>query len=59
LRAIRALKEATHEPPSQFRTTWCKDITLFITESNPKLLDAFADLTLVIERGEIESHASN
>jgi branched-chain amino acid transport system ATP-binding protein len=36
-----------------------QDITLFITESNPKLLDAFADLTLVIERGEIESRASN
>ena len=29
------------------------DITLLITESNPKLLDAFADITLTIERGEI------
>ena len=32
-----------------------KDITLLITESNPKLLAAFADITLTIERGEIES----
>ena len=30
-----------------------KDITLLITESNPKLLEAFADITLTIERGEI------
>jgi branched-chain amino acid transport system ATP-binding protein len=30
------------------------DITLLITESNPKLLEAFADITLTIERGEIE-----
>ncbi len=30
-------------------------ITLLITESNPKLLDSFADVTLAIERGEIES----
>ena len=34
-----------------------KDITLLITESNPKLLDSFADMTLTIERGEIESRA--
>jgi branched-chain amino acid transport system ATP-binding protein len=31
-----------------------KDITLLITESNPKLLESFADVTLTIERGEIE-----
>lgn len=36
-----------------------KDITLLITESNPKLLDTFADMTLTIERGEIESRAGN
>jgi branched-chain amino acid transport system ATP-binding protein len=30
-----------------------KQITLLITESNPKLLDSFADMTLTIERGEI------
>ena len=30
-----------------------KDITLLITESNPKLLESFADVTLTIERGEI------
>ena len=30
-----------------------RDITLLITESNPKLLETFADLTLAIERGEI------
>lgn len=30
-----------------------KDITLLITESNPKLLASFADTTLSIERGEI------
>lgn len=35
-----------------------KDITLLITESNPKLLETFADVTLTIERGEIESRAS-
>ncbi len=29
------------------------DITLLITESNPKLLESFADRTLLIERGEI------
>lgn len=29
------------------------DIAILITESNPKLLDAFADITLTIERGEI------
>jgi branched-chain amino acid transport system ATP-binding protein len=34
-----------------------KDITLLITESNPKLLETFADVTLTIERGEIESRA--
>ena len=34
-----------------------KDITLLITESNPKLLSTFADVTLTIERGEIESRA--
>lgn len=32
-----------------------REITLLITESNPKLLDAFADITLTIERGEIEA----
>ena len=32
-----------------------RDITLLITESNPKLLAAFADITLTIERGEIEA----
>ncbi|MEA3027717.1 MAG: branched-chain amino acid transport system ATP-binding protein [Alphaproteobacteria bacterium] len=31
-----------------------KYITLLITESNPKLLETFADVTLTIERGEIE-----
>jgi branched-chain amino acid transport system ATP-binding protein len=36
-----------------------KDITLLITESNPKLLDTFADVTLTIERGEIESRTSS
>jgi len=36
-----------------------KDITLLITESNPKLLDTFADVTLSIERGEIESRTSS
>jgi branched-chain amino acid transport system ATP-binding protein len=35
-----------------------KDITLLITESNPKLLDTFADVTLTIERGEIDGRAS-
>jgi branched-chain amino acid transport system ATP-binding protein len=30
-----------------------KDLTLLITESNPKLLASFADSTLTIERGEI------
>jgi branched-chain amino acid transport system ATP-binding protein len=30
-----------------------KDITLLITESNPKLLEGFADTHLLIERGEI------
>lgn len=32
-----------------------KNITLLITESNPKLLETFANVTLTIERGEIES----
>lgn len=32
-----------------------KDITLLITESNPKLLETIADVTLTIERGEIGS----
>ena len=32
-----------------------KDLTLLITESNPKLLETFADVTLTIERGEISS----
>ena len=36
-----------------------KDITLLITELNPKLLETFADVTLTIERGEIESRASH
>ena len=30
-----------------------RDLTLLVTESNPKLLQAFADRMLVIERGEI------
>lgn len=34
-----------------------KEITLLITESNPKLLETFADVTLTIERGEIKSRA--
>jgi branched-chain amino acid transport system ATP-binding protein len=34
-----------------------KAITLLITESNPKLLQTFADVTLTIERGEIGSAA--
>src|SRR5688572_3390436 len=29
-------------------------ITLLVTESNPKLLETFADTTITIERGEIE-----
>jgi branched-chain amino acid transport system ATP-binding protein len=40
--ALRRLREADSE------------ITLLITESNPKLLEAFADFTLHIERGEIQ-----
>ena len=36
-----------------------KDITLLITESNPKLLETFANVTLTIERGEIESRDSH
>jgi branched-chain amino acid transport system ATP-binding protein len=30
-----------------------RDITLLITESNPKLLATFANITLSIERGEV------
>ncbi len=30
-----------------------KDITLLITESNPKLLANLADVTFTVERGEI------
>jgi branched-chain amino acid transport system ATP-binding protein len=33
-----------------------KEITLLITESNPKLLASFADVTLTIERGEVNGH---
>lgn len=44
--ALRRLREAD------------RDITLLITESNPKLLESFADITLTIERGEIE-HGSH
>ena len=36
-----------------------RDITLLITESNPKLLETFADVTLTIERGEIANRAGN
>jgi branched-chain amino acid transport system ATP-binding protein len=36
-----------------------KDITLLITESNPKLLETFADVTLTIERGEIAIRAGH
>jgi branched-chain amino acid transport system ATP-binding protein len=36
-----------------------KDITLLITESNPKLLDTFADVTLTIERGEIDNRVGH
>jgi branched-chain amino acid transport system ATP-binding protein len=36
-----------------------KGITLLITESNPKLLGSFADVTLTIERGEIEKLTGN
>jgi branched-chain amino acid transport system ATP-binding protein len=36
-----------------------KNITLLITESNPKLLETFANVTLTIERGEIESRTGN
>jgi branched-chain amino acid transport system ATP-binding protein len=34
-----------------------KETTLLITESNPKLLDTFADVTMTIERGEIDKLA--
>jgi branched-chain amino acid transport system ATP-binding protein len=36
-----------------------RGITLLITESNPKLLATFADVTLSIERGEIEKLSGN
>jgi branched-chain amino acid transport system ATP-binding protein len=36
-----------------------RHITLLITESNPKLLATFADVTLTIERGEIEKLSRN
>jgi branched-chain amino acid transport system ATP-binding protein len=36
-----------------------RNITLLITESNPKLLDTFADVALSIERGEIEKLSRN
>ncbi|HEX2136438.1 MAG TPA: ABC transporter ATP-binding protein, partial [Microvirga sp.] len=32
-----------------------RDITLLITESNPKLLATLSDRTLVIERGEVST----
>ena len=35
------------------------EITLLITESNPKLLDTFVDVTMTIERGEIDTLARN
>jgi branched-chain amino acid transport system ATP-binding protein len=35
------------------------DITLLVTESNPKLLEAFADTVLSIERGEITVACAN
>jgi branched-chain amino acid transport system ATP-binding protein len=34
-------------------------ITLLVTESNPKLLEAFADTVLSIERGEITVACAN
>jgi branched-chain amino acid transport system ATP-binding protein len=33
------------------------DITLLVTESNPKLLEAFADTVILIERGEVTEKA--
>jgi branched-chain amino acid transport system ATP-binding protein len=36
-----------------------REITLLITESNPKLLDTFVDVTMIIERGEIDKLARN
>jgi branched-chain amino acid transport system ATP-binding protein len=36
-----------------------RDITLLITESNPKLLETFADVTLTIERGEIANRVGD
>jgi branched-chain amino acid transport system ATP-binding protein len=33
------------------------DITLLVTESNPKLLEAFADTVLTIERGEVSQRS--
>jgi len=35
-----------------------KDITLLVTESNPKLLAPFCDTTLVIERGEVSARST-
>ena len=35
-----------------------KEITLLITESNPKLVAQFANITLTIERGEVEQHGA-
>ena len=40
--ALRALRDAD------------RDVTLIITESNPLLLETFADRTFIIERGEVE-----
>jgi branched-chain amino acid transport system ATP-binding protein len=34
------------------------DITLLVTESNPKLLEAFADTVILIERGEVTQKAT-
>jgi branched-chain amino acid transport system ATP-binding protein len=35
-----------------------RDIVLLITESNPKLLETFADTTLLIERGEVSASSA-
>ena len=40
--ALRALRDAD------------RDVTLLITESNPRLLENFADRNFIIERGEVE-----
>lgn len=45
--ALRALRDADRE------------VTLIITESNPRLLDAFADRTFIIERGEVEERGAD